>query len=88
MTVRRDGDGIVLEDACPVDECEALLQQVQAGADFIEWSGCTHLHAACLQVMFASGLPLRGTPANPALGRWVGPMVARQCKSEFQETVV
>ncbi len=74
MTVRSEGDGVLLEDVCPVEDAETLMHHLQGGAGFIDWSGCTHLHGCCLQVILVSGLPVRGTPETPSLARWVGPM--------------
>jgi hypothetical protein len=76
MTIRLAGDAVLLEDVCAVEDAEILLQHLQAGAVCIDWSGCVHLHAACLQVLLVSGLPVRGTPESPALARWVVPMIA------------
>jgi hypothetical protein len=75
MTIRRDNDAVLLEGVCAVEDSELLLQELQAGAALIDWSGCTHLHAACLQVILVARLPLRGTPANPALAHWLGPIL-------------
>jgi hypothetical protein len=75
MTVRRVGDTIFLEGACAVEDAEALLQELQAGAELIDWSACTYLHAACFQLILAVRLPLLGTPVNPAFVRWVTPIL-------------
>jgi hypothetical protein len=75
MTIGRAEDAVLLEDVCAVEDAEALLHQVQDGAQLIDWSGCTHLHTACLQVILASGLPVRGAAANPALAHWVGKLL-------------
>ncbi len=75
MTIRRDEDVVMLEATCPVEDAEILMQEVQAGAALLDWSGCSHLHTACLQVILVSRLPIRGVPANPALARWVGPIL-------------
>ncbi|NKE46303.1 hypothetical protein HB662_16065 [Roseomonas frigidaquae] len=75
MSIRRDGDGILLEGVCPIEDAEAMLRHAQEGAGFVDWSGCTHLHAACLQVLLSSGLALRGTPASPLLAQWLVPML-------------
>jgi hypothetical protein len=75
MTVRRAGDAIILEGVCAVEDAEVLLQYLQAGADLIDWSGCTHLHAACFQMVLVARLPMRGSPANPAIERWIAPIL-------------
>jgi hypothetical protein len=73
MTIRRDDDVILLVDVCAVEDAEVLTQELLAGATLIDWSACAHLHTACLQVLLAAGLPLRGTPANAAIARWLAP---------------
>ncbi len=75
MTIRRDQDTILLEDVCPVEDAEILMQELLAGATHVDWSGCTELHTACLQVLLASGRPVRGTPANEQIAKWIAPML-------------
>jgi len=75
MTVHCADDTILLQDVCAVEDAETLLNHVQAGATLIDWSGCTHLHTACLQVMLAAGIAVRGRPANPALARWASALL-------------
>jgi hypothetical protein len=92
MTIRRDDDTVVLENVCPVDDAEVLMQELLDGAALIDWSGCTHLHTACLQVILAAGTPLRGSPASPSLVRWVAPLLhsaatpIRPLTTRFSET--
>ena len=74
--IRRAAEIIHLEEACPVEDAELLLQHIQEGGTVIDWSACTLLHSACLQVMLAAKIPVRGTPKNPALARWVAPKLA------------
>jgi hypothetical protein len=81
MTIRRTDDAVLLEDACPVEDAEILMQHLQAGATLIDWSGCTHLHTACLQVILAGRMPVRGTPANPLLAHWLAPILLRNSTS-------
>jgi len=75
MTVRRLGDTIFLEGVCAVEDAEILLQFLQAGADSVDWADCTHLHAACFQLLLATRVPVTGTPANPELARWLAPIL-------------
>ncbi len=74
MTIRRDDDTVLLEDVCAVEDAEILMLELQAGAAVIDWSGCTHLHTACLQVIMLARVPTRGLPANEALARWLLPV--------------
>jgi hypothetical protein len=82
MTVRRSGDAVLLEDVCPVDDAEILMQHLQTGAAVIDWSGCAHLHTACLQVILAARLPVRGATANVALLRWIQPLLPATASPE------
>jgi hypothetical protein len=78
MTIRRTDETIFLEDVCPVEDAEALMQELQGRVACFDWSGCTHLHTACFQVLLAARLPVVGTPANPELARWLAPLVNRE----------
>jgi hypothetical protein len=72
MTVRRDGDGvIVLDGECPVEDAEALLQLLQAQPEGpVDWSACTRLHTAVLQVLMAAAPPIRGECGDAFAARW------------------
>lgn len=69
MSVTRDRDGtIVLEGACPVEDAEPLLQLMQKfPAAALDWTRCSQLHTAVLQVILAG----RMTPAGPCGDPWV-----------------
>ena len=77
MTIRRADDTIMLDGVCAVEDAEFLMDELQGGAALVDWSGCTHLHTACLQVIMASGLPIYGIPDNPTLARWLAPILLR-----------
>jgi hypothetical protein len=72
MTVRRDDDGvIVLDGECPVEDAEALLQLLQAQPEGpVDWSACTRLHTAVLQVLMAAAPPMRGECGDALVARW------------------
>ena len=74
MTVRRQTDGtIVLEATCPVEDAEPLLQLLQATPEArCDWSKCTHLHSAVVQVLLAARPGLIGPCADPWIERWLG----------------
>ncbi len=84
MTIHRTDQAIVLDGVCPVEDAELLMQELQSGPDLIDWSGCTHLHTACLQVLLAAGLPVRGTPTNPTLARCIAPLFHQPAISSEQ----
>jgi hypothetical protein len=73
--INREADIIHLEGDCPVEDAEVLLQQIQQGASALDWSDCTFLHTACVQVILAAGLSLYGTPASDKLTRWLAPLL-------------
>jgi hypothetical protein len=75
MPIRRAEETVFLEGVCAVEDAEILLEKLQSGATAIDWSGCTHLHAACFQLMLAARLPISGTPQNPELARWIAPIL-------------
>jgi hypothetical protein len=85
MTVLRAEAAVLLQDVCPVEDAEELLHQVQDGADIIDWSACTHLHTACLQVIMGSNVTLQGVPAHPDLARWMAPLLARMAAAASPE---
>jgi hypothetical protein len=69
MSVSRRSDGtIVLDGRCPVEDAEPLLELLQAtpAAPF-DWSQCTYLHTAVLQVILAA----RPAPSAPCGDAWV-----------------
>jgi hypothetical protein len=74
MTVRRGDDGvIVLDGECPVEDAETLLQLLQAQPEGpVDWSGCTRLHTAVLQVLTAAAAPMRGECGDAFVARWCG----------------
>jgi len=78
MTVHRGDDTVLLEGVCAVEDAELLMQELQAGATSVDWSGCSHLHTACLQVLLATRIPVIGTPQNPALTHWLAPLFAAE----------
>ncbi|MBP7339299.1 hypothetical protein [Niveispirillum sp.] len=77
MTVAfTDGTICLLKD-CILDEAESLLQLLLDHPDAaIDWSGCTGMHSAVLQVAMAGRRRMVGQPADDFLRRWVGPALA------------
>lgn len=75
MTIRLAGDAVILEDICTVEDAESLAQALQTGATVIDWTNCTHLHTACLQVILAAGALTRGVPVNADLALWLAPLL-------------
>jgi hypothetical protein len=80
LTVRREADGIiVLEGACPVEDAEPLLQLLQATTEAkCDWSKCTLLHSAVIQVLLAARPALIGPCGDPWIERWLQASLLRQ----------
>jgi hypothetical protein len=79
MTVRRRDDGIILlEGVCPVEAAEELLQMVQSGSPApVDWSQCTQLHTAVLQVVLAAGRVPLGPCGDAWVAQWIEPQLPR-----------
>ena len=94
MTVRFDNEGvIILAGECPVEDAETLLEQLQARRHGpVDWSGCTVLHTAVLQILMAARPKLLGECGDGFVRTWAaiaprdgvagkGPKTARDRKS-------
>jgi len=80
VTVRRSDTGtVILEGACAVEDAEPLLQLLLLGAPerTVDWTMCSHLHTAVVQVLLASGI----TPVGPCGDAWVGQWMAPEISS-------
>ena len=73
MSVRRDEFGtIVLEDKCAVEDAETLLQLLQATTPGrCDWTRCSYLHTAVIQVILAAGPTLIGPCGDPWTEQWI-----------------
>jgi hypothetical protein len=75
MTVKRDADGaIILAGDCGAEDAETLLEHLQAppagqGAT-VDWSACTGLHAAVLQILMAARPTIRGACGDAFVREW------------------
>lgn len=78
MTVRHVAGAIVLEGAVPVDEAELLLSAMLAAPGAaVDWSACTSLHTAAVQLILAAKVPIKGVCGDPWLRRWA-PHIVQQ----------
>jgi hypothetical protein len=75
VSVRLDETGtILLEGSCPVDDAEPLLQLLQATPTArCDWTRCSHLHTAVVQVVLAARSALTGPCGDPWIEQWIGP---------------
>jgi hypothetical protein len=68
---RRENGTIMLEGNCTAEEAEQLLQMLQDGPrPMLDWTTCSHLHTAVLQVVLAAGPALIGPCGDPWVARW------------------
>jgi hypothetical protein len=74
MTVRRKGGtSIVLEGECSAEDAEALVQMLQeTPAAAIDWSACSRLHTAVIQVLLAVKARTVGDCGDPWVRKWAG----------------
>lgn len=77
MSVRRDGNVIVLEGACRVEDAEPLLAWLQADRGLIvDLTGAEHLHAAVLQILMAMRPALKGSARDAFIREWLTPALS------------
>jgi hypothetical protein len=76
MTIRRGEDGtIFLEEVCPVEDAEPLLQMLLATPQSpIDWTQCLEPHTAVVQVLIAAGT----IPPGPCGDGWIRQWWQRQ----------
>jgi len=79
MTVRLvDGEPLRLEGDCPIEDAETLLAHMLASPGVtVDWRACEWAHTAVIQVLLASGAPLRGPPAGAFLRERIEPLLVR-----------
>jgi hypothetical protein len=74
MSVRLDGNVIILEGPCRVEDAEPLLGWLQADRGrMVDLAGAEHLHAAVLQVLMALRPAIQGEAKDAFLRDWIAP---------------
>jgi anti-anti-sigma regulatory factor len=74
MSARLNGNVIVLEGACRVEDAEPLLGWLQADRGLIvDLTGAEQLHTAVLQVLMAMRPTLKGTARDAFIREWLTP---------------
>ena len=83
MTVRRSETGtVILEGACAVEDAEPLLQMLQADPmPAVDWTSCSHLHTAVVQVILASGAARTGPCGDAWVQKWLAPELPEKGRS-------
>ncbi|MBJ6127022.1 hypothetical protein [Microvirga splendida] len=83
MSVRLEGDIVLLEGPCRVEDAEPLLRLLQADRGrTVDLTGAEHLHAAVVQVLMALRPAIRGTAGDAFLRDWIAPALAGENPSE------
>jgi hypothetical protein len=78
MSVRLEGDAVILEGACGVEDAEPLLALLQDdGARPVDIAGADSLHTAVFQVLLATRPPIRGHSRNPFVRDWLAPILSQ-----------
>ena len=72
MAIEYKKNLVLFCDVVSVDDAEALLEWLQknAGAS-VDFSACTHLHPANLQVLMAAEPVISAWPADTGLAAWL-----------------
>ncbi|MBM6579569.1 hypothetical protein ILT44_05190 [Microvirga sp. BT689] len=74
MSARLDGNIIVLEGACRVEDAEPLLGWLQADRSLIvDLTDAEHLHTAVLQLLMAMRPALKGPARDDFIREWLTP---------------
>jgi hypothetical protein len=69
---QRDDGTIFLEGDCHVEDAQALLRLVEAApTSSLDWTRCTYLHTAVLQVILAVQPTRIGPCGDGWIQRWV-----------------
>ena len=77
MTVRLDGDRVLVEADCVVEDAETLAALLEADpARRVDLSQCRHMHGAVLQALLYYAPHLTGSPQDPFLRDWVLPLLS------------
>jgi len=83
MSVRLDGNVVVLEGTCRVEDAEPLLAWLQADrARTVDVTEAEHLHGAVLQVLMALRPDIRGTAKDAFLRDWITPALMGENPAE------
>ena len=72
MAIQYNNDIVSLDEVISVDDAESLLEWIQAHpGPKLDFSACTHLHAADLQVLMAADITVVAWPHDPGLKSWL-----------------
>lgn len=76
MTITYHNDCAQLSGAATVEEAEGLLAWLlEQSAPRVDLSGCTHCHAAVLQLLMAAAPRVAAWPDDAGLAAWLRPVL-------------
>jgi anti-anti-sigma regulatory factor len=76
MSARLDGNTVILEGQCRVEDAEPLLGWLQADRSrVVDLRDAEHLHAAVLQVLMALRPPVKGNGKDAFIRAWLAPVL-------------
>jgi len=76
MSARRDGNIILLEGQCRVEDAEPLLGWLQADSSrVVDLTDAEHLHAAVFQILMALRPPIREGEKDAFVQDWLIPIL-------------
>lgn len=85
MSARLNGNIIVLEGQCRVEDAEPLLGWLQAdGSRVVDLTAAEHLHTAVVQVLMALRPGIRGAGNDSFVRDWIAPALT---VSRFSDTM-
>ena len=83
MSVRLDGNVILLEGPCRVEDAEPLLGLLQDGRErTVDLTDAEHLHAAVLQILMALRPAIQGAARDAFLQDWIVPALIGATSNE------
>jgi hypothetical protein len=72
MAIQYDKELVLLEGLVSVEDAEQLLEHLQGKAHAqVDFSQCSYVHPANIQVLLAAGVTVRAWPGDAALAGWL-----------------
>jgi hypothetical protein len=86
MPIEFKRNRVVLRDVVGVEEAEGLLELLQKEpSSQVEFSACTHLHTANLQVLMAARSAIASWPEDPELRAWLEAALHAGSRGSFDD---
>jgi hypothetical protein len=77
------GGAIALVGICPVEDAETLLQLlISTPGTPCDWSRCSHLHTAVVQVILAVRPDLIGPCGDVWIEQWISPQIGAETAAQ------